>query len=224
MARRRRRRFTRRVRPDMAWVVGEDDAQMVFNQTDPFLTDVSANLLAFTDITSDFTGVSREKADWMIKRILLDVYIVGTLDQPVTNTPFRVCEWILFTMDQNTASDISVDAGDQVIISNVYDKSARVLQVGTTPAANSALFGTTGNLRQSVDDPGTNVHVGIAHTPWGVPTRERIDIKPNTTLREDQALFFALGAAFSGDFWESSDTVNALLSYRILLQARGRSA
>lgn len=228
MARRRRVRFLRnRVKPDMAWIVGEQGSQAIANADGEFFSAIQ--MFGFAQIDQDDSLIAQDKSDWVIKRVILDLYASCNLDGLLVTDTMRLANYALVTAD---SARMAIDNDEDVqIMSDVfYNSVARTLRTDTAPAyhphglpvAQSTPIADAGVLSQSSNSAGIDA---LGYFPmfaqWG-PACLRWDFTTNCGLRENQGLYLCRSdAAAPGAYdWVEGDSHVATWAFRVLLQKR----
>lgn len=236
MAKRRsRRRFRRqKVSPDRAWCLVEDivglTIESVVAQT---LEDQTVPLLTFEDITTDEANLTREDSEWFVQRIILD----GIPDfQPFTdadNNASKAYEMALFTMNNRLRETTDQPTGQDIIVDNVYNRAARMLQTAVCPvhahwkpmihAAGNPVGALGAQIAMTFAEAATSTDTPrMASSPWYGSELVHWDLKSKFGLKEDTNLYLGIGAFLKDLLWDASDSYDLTFAFkaRILVQRK----
>lgn len=223
MARRRSRVRRRgiRVQRENAWAIGLENNSFEYTSVGgKTLEDQSTVLVRFNDLSPGEATLSRERSEWVVKRMILNVVWFGIRDVALS-TPVRFVEWMLGVFDEGRLPEIELGAAQSVVQTDVYNDAQRVLQTGVNTTYDvwtprTVLPGT--DLAVDTGNAGAANHLGS-----GLPFNNAmlsLDLKANFRLREDAALIFAHGPGFGAELWSTDDQMDVLIDYKILAQRK----
>lgn len=138
MARRRTRWRRNRQSPDMGWFISEDE--VFLNPDGVSKSDAILELFRFDDIDSDQAGIGKQKSDWFIKRVIVDVY--SHFNAGGTWGQFAGCGFLAYSMGTMTGEEVdsvNIGLGDQMSADG-YDQWSRLFRTWTRPTYRPSHF------------------------------------------------------------------------------------
>lgn len=223
-----RRRQWRRTGPDMGWILGSAQLNLIKGSVNDQST-ISTTLFDFADIDAEaLTGrIEADKSDWFIKRCILHMTAAGSYDGLNQSDWFRQVAWGIGTVGVEDATQIN--AIDAAIFGPEWQNlMARVFRTGMIPAYMPGLIpygvvAETGDTRIAVTSASGSEAAGwLATGPFFGPGYQNHDFQvSNAGLRNNQAVnMFASTFQMNPYFWDEGDTARIQVAYQILLQKR----
>jgi len=220
----RRKRVFKRTSPDMGWFLG---AGVLINaHGDPagnsFAQDV---IMTFDDIDELSSAMTKDKSDWFIKRILVDVYGAIATRTDGATAGSRMVDYAICTA--NDLQMLEWDANPSEIHSpGFWDLTRRVIRTYNRPVydpfepmIDEGNGGRLAVISQSGTAPGDR-RFDAGWDYWG-PSYIHDDFTVSSAgLVPESSLYIAMSNAAVGPGYFPGDQVAAYWNARVLLQKR----
>lgn len=185
MARRSRRRFFKRPKADMAWLFSAFSDSLVIGDGDNYRDDVE--LFTFEDITAgDDDPISREKSDWFIVRMLLDVEVNFARADDLSN-PVSMIVGAVASCDQAALPAVTKAPGTE----EYMDSVRRVFNMQMVPAYANGLLPTTAHT--AVTTTASSATYLNVMAPFHGPAWMKADVKTKASLTDQDSVVFSYG-------------------------------
>lgn len=216
MARRRNRRWIRKPKADMGWMVGSASMLLVHPGGGGPGTN-GGQLFGFNDIDDDIL-IAQDKSDWFIKRLLIDFYpVIGRAS--LTTAPARIYQAAVGTMSDNDAT-FWINNEEVIYDGSTFDHWRRLFRSWTRPVYSTWQPSlNAASLRTTTSSADANA---VVSDPWGPSSIHEDMSVSNAGLVADSGVYFFLTTTPGpGSYdWTINDQLNGYLYFKCLLQKR----
>lgn len=229
-----RRFHGNRPKPDMGWIVGHTQLNFNRDASGDQNTNV-VDLFDFADIDPEATTgrIEADKSDWFIKRAILQIFAVASLDGLQQSDTMRLFAWGCSVVGNQDATVVG-SSDLQVFGPEWYNVQARILQTGMLPVYHPGFLpygqGNPSNNQGVLTVEGSEIPANGGSdpvgwgplAPWWGPSHQVVDVPvSNAGLRNNQSCAFTASTVdFPGWSWVDGDNLRIKIGYQFLMQKR----
>lgn len=225
MARRKRSFARSRTSPDMGWFLSSGVLINAWEAVAPGVGFGSDPILTFDDIEELSSSMTKDKSDWFIKRVLVDIYVNIAARGAENSAASRMVDIALFTAPELQVETWNLDPSE-IHQPAFWDITRRMIRTYNRPAYDpfEPMIDETNGGRVAVTSAsGTAPADRRFDAGWGYwgPNYVHDDFTvSNAGLVPESSFFIAMSNASVGPGYFPGDQVAAYWSTRVLLQKR----